>query len=186
MASQTAVIATASVAAVATGVLAYAVYFDYRRRNQADFRRELRREKRRQVRVEKEVAEADAQQQRRNIRLAVDAAKAEGLPQGLEEKEQYFLDQVQVGEALSADPSRVVDAALAFYRALKVYPTPGDLIGIYDKTVSKPILDVLAEMIAYDGTLDLEAFATGSFLPSQGSRESAGAGYANMPTVGLD
>jgi len=29
------------------------------------------------------------------------------------------------------------DAALAFYKALKVYPSPGDLIGIYDQTVSK-------------------------------------------------
>jgi len=33
--------------------------------------------------------------------------------------------------------AHAVDAALAFYKALKVYPQPGDLIGIYDKTVSK-------------------------------------------------
>jgi mitochondrial import receptor subunit TOM20 len=49
------------------------------------------------------VAEADAQLQRRKIRAAVDTAKLEGLPEGLEEKEQYFLDQVQQGEVLSAD-----------------------------------------------------------------------------------
>jgi mitochondrial import receptor subunit TOM20 len=55
------------------------------------------------VRQEKEVAEADAQQQRRKIRAAVDAAKTEGLPQGLEEREAYFLEQVQQGEQLSAD-----------------------------------------------------------------------------------
>jgi len=30
-----------------------------------------------------------------------------------------------------------MEAALYFYRALKVYPTPGDLVGIYDKTVPK-------------------------------------------------
>lgn len=30
-----------------------------------------------------------------------------------------------------------LEAALHFYKALKVYPTPGDLIGIYDKTISK-------------------------------------------------
>ncbi|MBE3047563.1 hypothetical protein IMZ48_34630 [Candidatus Bathyarchaeota archaeon] len=29
------------------------------------------------------------------------------------------------------------DAAIAFYKALKVYPSPGDLINIYDQTVSK-------------------------------------------------
>ena len=33
--------------------------------------------------------------------------------------------------------TKELDAALAFYKALKVYPTPGDLINIYDKTVSK-------------------------------------------------
>lgn len=33
--------------------------------------------------------------------------------------------------------TRAVEAALAFYKGLKVYPTPGDLIGIYDKTVPK-------------------------------------------------
>lgn len=30
-----------------------------------------------------------------------------------------------------------VDAALCFYRALKVYPQPRELINIYDKTVPK-------------------------------------------------
>jgi import receptor subunit TOM20 len=30
-----------------------------------------------------------------------------------------------------------VEAALCFYKALKVYPQPSDLISIYDKTVPK-------------------------------------------------
>ena len=30
-----------------------------------------------------------------------------------------------------------IEAALCFYRALKVYPNPRELINIYDKTVSK-------------------------------------------------
>jgi len=33
--------------------------------------------------------------------------------------------------------TKIVEAALAFYKALKVYPTPNDLINIYDKTVAK-------------------------------------------------
>lgn len=33
--------------------------------------------------------------------------------------------------------SKTIDSALAFYKALKVYPTPNDLISIYDKTVDK-------------------------------------------------
>lgn len=48
-----------------------------------------------------------------------------------------------------------IEAALCFYKALKVYPRPGDLINIYDKTVPKPVLDILAEMIATDPTIPM-------------------------------
>jgi len=156
--AQPSTIATATVAAVATGVLAYAVYFDYRRRNNVEFRRALRRNEKKQARAEKDQAVATKEAQRRNIQRAVDDAKAEGFPSDPDEKESYFLNEVQNGEALGADPTKVIEAALAFYKALKVYPTPSDLINIYDKTVAKPILDVLAEMIAYDGTLKIGGF----------------------------
>ncbi|KAK4103507.1 protein import receptor MAS20 [Parathielavia hyrcaniae] len=157
--SRTAVVAT--VAAVAAGVLGYAAYFDYRRRNSPEFRRQLRRSQRQQARAEKSKAEAQLNEQRQSIKDAVDEAKEEGFPASAEEKEAYFLEQVQAGEVLGADPTKAVDAALAFYKALKVYPTPGDLINIYDKTVSKPILDILAEMIAYDGSLRIGTNYTG-------------------------
>ncbi|KAK4246440.1 mitochondrial outer membrane translocase complex, subunit Tom20 domain-containing protein [Corynascus novoguineensis] len=159
--SQTAVVATATVAAVATGLLAYAAYFDYRRRHSADFRRQLRRSQRQQQRAEKNQAEASANERKQAIRAAVDEAKEEGFPASAEEKEAYFLEQVQAGEMLGANPANGLEAALAFYKALKVYPTPGDLINIYDKTVSKPILDILAEMIAYDGSLRIGTSYTG-------------------------
>lgn len=143
---------------------AYAAYFDYRRRNSAEFRRQLRRNQRQQQRAEKSQAEAGAAAQRQSIKDAVDEAKEEGFPASAEEKEAYFLEQVQAGEVLGADrtfdsplgwalpgsfsrrsltplflslASKGLEAALAFYKALKVYPTPGDLINIYDKTVSK-------------------------------------------------
>lgn len=48
-----------------------------------------------------------------------------------------------------------IEAALCFYKALKVYPQPRDLINIYDKTVPKPVLDILAEMIATDPTIPM-------------------------------
>ncbi|KAL2263193.1 hypothetical protein VTK26DRAFT_7848 [Humicola hyalothermophila] len=151
--SQTAVVATATVAALATGVIAYAAYFDYRRRHNPEFRKQLRRNERRQARAEKDQAEAKAKAQKQMIKQAVEEAKEEGFPANAEEKEAYFLEQVQAGELLSPNPSRAFDAALAFYKALKVYPTPGDLINIYDKTVPKAVLDILAEMIAYDPSL---------------------------------
>lgn len=81
--------------------------------------------------------EVETLHQREAIKQAVDEAKEEGFPTSVEEKEAYFLDQVTIGEQLGADPSRAIEAALAFYRGLKVYPQPGDLISIYDKTVPK-------------------------------------------------
>lgn len=54
-----------------------------------------------------------------------------------------------------------MEAALCFYKALKVYPQPGDLIQIYDKTVPKPILDILAEMIASDPSISVGRFGAG-------------------------
>ncbi|KAK7927735.1 hypothetical protein PG985_004733 [Apiospora marii] len=153
---QTSTIATVSVATVATGLLAYAIYFDQQRRKSPDFRRELRRQERRQQRAEKEEAVLSNRQKSKEVHAAVDRALEEGFPSGVNEREGYFMEHVQEGEILAQDPSKTLESALSFYQALKVYPTPGDLISIYDKTVDKRILDVLAEMIAYDKNLDLE------------------------------
>ncbi|KAK4080189.1 hypothetical protein Trihar35433_1294 [Trichoderma harzianum] len=178
----TSTVVTASVATVATGLVAYAVYFDYKRRKDSEFRRNLRRNERKQVRAEKEEAEASTQRLRGLIKAKVDEAKEEGFPVGVEEREAFFNEQVMTGEMLSQDPSKMIDSALAFYKGLKVYPAPGDLIKIYDSTVPKltictpqPILDILADMIAYDGDISIRT------RPS-----SAGINLGDIPSVGLD
>ncbi|RFU77293.1 mitochondrial import receptor subunit tom20 [Trichoderma arundinaceum] len=199
---QTSTVVTASVATVATGLAAYAVYFDFKRRRDAEFRRNLRRNERKQVRAEKEEAEASTQRLRGLIKAKVDEAKEEGFPAGVEEREAFFNEQVMTGEMLSQDrmdeplhfvfrgcennktltfslpfnlASKMIDSALAFYKGLKVYPAPGDLIKIYDSTVPKPILDILADMIAYDGDISIRT------RPS-----SAGINLGDIPNVGLD
>ncbi|KAJ4270342.1 mitochondrial import receptor subunit tom20 [Fusarium torreyae] len=158
-----------------TKLRCYAAFFDYQRRNQAEFRRNLRRNERKQARAAKEEAEASTQQQRQSIRSRVEEAKEEGFPSGVEEREAFFNEQVMAGEMLSQDPTKALESALAFYKGLKVYPAPGDLIRIYDSTVPKPILDILAEMIAYDSSLDIRA-------PSA----PAGINLSDIPNVGLD
>ncbi|RGP73723.1 mitochondrial import receptor subunit tom-20 [Fusarium longipes] len=191
---QTSALVTASVATAAAAILGYAAYFDYQRRNQAEFRRNLRRNERKQARVAKEEAEASTQQQRQSIRIRVEEAKEEGFPSGVEEREAFFNEQVMAGEMLSQDPSKALESALAFYKGLKVYPAPGDLIRIYDSTVPKarpiskvpcdenhlltslqPILDILAEMIAYDSSLDIRS-----------APAPAGINLSDIPNVGLD
>jgi import receptor subunit TOM20 len=72
------------------------------------------------------------------------------------------MSQVAKGESLCAEGSDNVEAALAFYKALRVYPQPKDLISIYDKTVPKDVLEILAEMVALDSGLKLGSFTTES------------------------
>ena len=153
--------------------LGYAVYFDHKRRTDPEFRKALKRESRREARAAKEEAEAQGEEQKQAIRNAVNDARDQGFPTDVEDKEAYFMEQVGQGEMLLSDSmcevspiirtlyahvipgSRHVDAALCFYKALKVYPSPKDLMSIYDKTVSKPVIDILAEMMALDPTISV-------------------------------
>ncbi|KAI9752846.1 MAG: hypothetical protein M4579_005461 [Chaenotheca gracillima] len=158
---KTSTVVAASVGTVVTGLLAYAAYFDHKRRNDPDFRKSLKRDARRQARAAKEEAVAHNARQKESIKSAMKEAQAEGFPTDVEEKEAYFMNEVARGEALCQDGSDVVDAALCFYKALKVYPQPRDLITIYDKTVPKPVLDVLAEMIAADPNISVGPRSSG-------------------------
>lgn len=92
-----------------TSCLAYAVYFDYKRRSEPEFRRNLRRNERRQARVEKEEAEMSTKQHRAAIHAQVDDAKDEGFPTGLEEREAYFKEQMAIGEMLSSDRTAAIN-----------------------------------------------------------------------------
>ena len=83
--------------------LAYALYFDHKRRSDPGFRKALKRESRKEARAAKEQAEAQGAQQRRMIKEALDEAKEEGFPTDVEEKETYFMNEVARGEALCQD-----------------------------------------------------------------------------------
>jgi mitochondrial import receptor subunit TOM20 len=85
------------------GTIAYAVYFDYRRRNDPDFRKSLKRESRRQARLQKEEAEVEGQRQKETIKAAVREALEEGFPTDLEEREAFFMQQIATGEQMAAE-----------------------------------------------------------------------------------
>ncbi|KAJ7887480.1 hypothetical protein B0H14DRAFT_3082020 [Mycena olivaceomarginata] len=109
------------------GIIAYAVYFDYRRRTDVEFRKQIR------------TLEAE-------LREALKQIKSEPLPTS----EQYFMSQVAMGEQLSSAGAfrafcvHHFPAALSFYRALCVYPSPPDLLDIYQKTVPPATVKVRA------------------------------------------
>ncbi|KAK5455984.1 mitochondrial import receptor subunit tom20 [Exophiala xenobiotica] len=159
---KTSTIVSLSVGTVVTGLLAYAVYFDYKRRNDPDFRKALKKESRRQARLAKEEAEVQGKRQKEEIKQAVQEAIEEGFPTDVEEKEAFFMQQIAQGEALAGDGSDPVGAALCFYKGLKVYPEPSSLIRIYDNTVPKEILEILAVMVAQDKSLKVGDFGASS------------------------
>lgn len=88
-------------------VIAYAVWFDHRRRTDPNFRKSLKKEAKRQAKAAKEEAEAYTSKQRQAIRAAVEEAKEEGFPTDVEEKEAYFMNEVARGEQLSQEGMRL-------------------------------------------------------------------------------
>jgi import receptor subunit TOM20 len=83
-----------------TGIIAYAVYFDHRRRNDPEFRKALKRESKKIAKAAKEEALAQSSQQKKLVKQAVDLANEEGFPQDAEEVEAYFMQEVARGESL--------------------------------------------------------------------------------------
>ncbi|KAK0491362.1 hypothetical protein IW261DRAFT_1324136 [Armillaria novae-zelandiae] len=143
----TAVVAGAAVA----GLVAYAVYFDYKRRNDAEFRKKLRKEKKR---VDKSIASSSAAPSAVSVdslREALERVKKEEVPITPAERENYFMSQVAMGEQLALQgPDFQLPAALSFYRALRVYPSPVELMVIYEKTVPEPIFKMVIQMTNLD------------------------------------
>jgi mitochondrial import receptor subunit TOM20 len=86
-----------------TPIPAYAIYFDYRRHNDASFRKNLKRESRRQARLQKEESLQQGQKQKEEIRSLVREAVEEGFPTDLEEREAYFMQQIAQGEQLAGE-----------------------------------------------------------------------------------
>lgn len=69
---------------------------------------------------------------------------------------------------LGSDP---VEAAVCFYKGLKVYPEPSSLIQIYDNTIPKHVLEILAQLVSLDKDLKV-----GSFGQSRDSGSESGHG----------
>ena len=83
--------------------VAYAVYFDHKRRTDPEFRKALKRDARKQVRMAKEAKESEGKQQKEAIKRAVEEAQEEGFPSSIEEREAFFMNQVGVGELLNGE-----------------------------------------------------------------------------------
>jgi mitochondrial import receptor subunit TOM20 len=147
-------VALISVGTILTGFLAYAAYFDHRRRTDPAFRKSLKKENRQLEKARKEAAETVTRNQKNQIKALVEKMNAEGYPETDQARENFFLEQLSVGEQLqnckmaglswrcvliwvATDPDEIVTAAAAFFKALKVYHKKSELISIIDSQVKK-------------------------------------------------
>lgn len=170
----TSTVATVTGVTLLTGILGYAVYFDYKRRNDPQFRSRLRKDVKRTQREQKRKTEMRQKEADSFIeRTVAEFGKPGALPEGLE-REQTFSQQVQLGELMAAQgPDQYLPAAAAFYKALKVYPAPAELLLIYRQAVPAEALDYIHRMVAMDPTLTksagdpMAAMATAAGLANQ-------------------
>jgi len=148
-------IALISVGTLLFGTVAYAAYFDHRRRTDPAFRKALKREQKALAKQQKVAAESAARDQQRVIRALVEKMNEEGYPTDDKEQEAFFLKHLATAEQrqASTDPDEMMEAACSFFKALKVYPRKSELISIIDSQVKKDVLDILAVMISFDETI---------------------------------
>ncbi|KAI8991850.1 mitochondrial outer membrane translocase complex, subunit Tom20 domain-containing protein [Mycotypha africana] len=146
--STIALITTGVLATVGVGVL---FYFDYRRRNDPTFRKHLRRERKNAAKAAKE-AEKHAEESRlKMIENVIIESSKEEYPTTPEAREKYFMEQIAAGEALCGKgPTAYDDAVVFFYKALKVYPAPMELIQIYQKTIPEPVFQLITTIYAIE------------------------------------
>lgn len=160
---KTSQIVLASLSVLGAAGVGYAIYFDYRRRNDIEFRKSLKRASKRTSKVNKKEAEKAAKAEAETIERVLNEIRApNGLPTSVEEKEQYFLQHVSLGEQLFArGPEHHLDASIEFFKALKVYPSPVELIMIYQKAVPKEVFDCIMRIVSKDIALGGGDAATG-------------------------
>ncbi|TPX33990.1 hypothetical protein SmJEL517_g03203 [Synchytrium microbalum] len=135
--------------AVAVASASYLVYFDYKRRNDVQFRKTLKRQKKALMKVQAE--EEAARSRGRAATAGGSSDDADKIPTNVEEKEKYFMDQLQSGEILyRKGPAHYQAAAACFMRAMKVYPQPLELISLFQKSLPEPVFQILMEMMSAD------------------------------------
>jgi len=145
-----------TVSALAVGTLLYAVYFDYKRRNDPQFRKKLKKQRK----LAKKIKNAKHEDKPKNeaslkIESQIEAIKKvindEPIPTEMEAKETFFMQQLQKGEMLSyqGEPYYEV-SALCYYRAFKVYPNPTELIVLFQRSTPEPVYKKIIEMISAD------------------------------------
>ncbi|CAO3616171.1 unnamed protein product [Cunninghamella echinulata] len=160
---KTQTIALYTAGAITLAGIGYIAYFDYKRRNDPNFRKRLRRERRKAAKVAQVSEEEDKQTKIKLIETVITSAAHETYPTTPADLEKYFMAQVAEGEALCAKGEAFYnEAVLPFYKALKVYPAPMELVTIYQKTLPTPVFETVVNILAIEQqALEAQRGATG-------------------------
>ncbi|KAG8761769.1 hypothetical protein FRC12_009345 [Ceratobasidium sp. 428] len=100
---ETRTVVAISAASVAAALAGYLVYFDYKRRNDPEFRKKLRKEKKKAAKTVKPddtPSAAPAGRSAEDLKGMLALINAEPLPTLPGEREKYFMEQVGIGEQL--------------------------------------------------------------------------------------
>ncbi|KAK9900481.1 MAS20-domain-containing protein [Cystobasidium minutum MCA 4210] len=156
---------------LAVGTIGYMAWFDYQRRNNVEFRRNLLKEKRKSEKAHQAQASKARASQSDALKNAVREMRNDRAPQSVEEREAYFLEQVAMGEALAAQGEAFyVQASIAFFKGLQVYPQPQELLMIYQRTQPAEVIALLMEALRL--SIELEGSAASSGGASRGGSSS--------------
>ncbi|KAI8061174.1 protein import receptor MAS20 [Gongronella butleri] len=144
-------VAAYTAGAVAVLGVSYLVYFDYKRRNDPEFRKKLKRDKKKAAKAAKETEEESKQAKIKLIEKVIVSSAQETYPKTPEDMEKYFMSQVAEGEGLCGQGEAFYDdAVLPFYKALKVYPAPEELLNIYQKTLPQSVFSTIVNILAIE------------------------------------
>lgn len=154
----------------AVGTAAYAVYFDYQRRSNPNFRKELKKRVKKQVKAEKHAEEEAKREKLQKVtEYLTKELAADPIPSSATERESVFTANVELGERLSMTPGKELEAAAKFYKALTVYPNPADLLGIYQRSVPENIYEYIVLMIAIMPPANVSTFIRGAAASAESS-----------------
>ncbi|CCE65745.1 hypothetical protein TPHA_0M01700 [Tetrapisispora phaffii CBS 4417] len=174
-------------AVTALSITGYAIYFDYQRRNNLMFRKNLKKEHKKQMKAAKQQQEEDKQKKLKEVgdSLAKELA-TDPIPTAPAEREAAFATNVEMGERLASVPGKEMESACKFYKALSVYPSPADLLGIYQRSVPESIYELIVLMIAVYPPTNIASIING-IQPDSSSVSAAAAELEAMSQgIGID
>ncbi|KAI9281180.1 MAS20 protein import receptor-domain-containing protein [Sporodiniella umbellata] len=149
MALKPTTVALISTAIIATFGIGYIIYFDKQRRSDPNFKKHLKRERKKQAKNQKEAEKEAIDSAEKTVELVLKSVAEESFPESPEEKEKYFMEQVSAGEAL-VQQNLIHESIVHFYKALKIYPSPLELLNIFQQTLPEHAFRLVVNIMAVE------------------------------------